>query len=227
MNSIRVGVLGFGLWLLTVAGVQASVAVDRYTPFQAFLFSEQGMTAPAGDEIWIDRETLAYYLRDVLNSDRGREFRYFLDQCDGVKLVKKPWGTQVRVHFASAITFQFNTQKGAKKWELYGFYLPQTWEFSVSIRDGKASVWGLDRKDSLELWAKVPWGPDTVLIRSVDGDLTNGQVDIHLGAFWNSVSVVASARILDREFDGVDVWESIKANFWGILSPVAGLPIRR
>lgn len=184
------------------------------------------LVGQASDETFIDRETLAYYLRDLLHSARGEQLKYFLDHCEGVLLQKRKWGTEVTVKFTNDITYQFNTPKGAKKWELYGFYMPKTWRFAVAITDGAVRVFDLDSGDkSLELWVRIPWGPDEVLIRSLDGDLATGQVDIHLGAFWNTVSIEAGARILDRKFDGVDVWESVKANVWDLLSPIAGISV--
>ena len=66
--------------------------------------------------------------------------------------------------------------------------------------------------DALNLKLKLPVVSDTVFVRKVSANLTNGKIRVEAGVLGNMVSVIANGEISSRKLTGVDVWQTISSN---------------
>jgi hypothetical protein len=166
-------------------------------------------------EYWVDGEAVKYLLGGLAQWG-GDLTSGLLDKIDGVRLTRGSDDLSVAVYFSREFTAQWKAGDASKSFALTGARLPKTLRFRLSMKDGVATITGLDdgvdgHDDVLALLVKIPLLTSKVYLRWVQADLTSGNISVEAGVLGDSITLDASALIRTKSFK-VDIWKSIESN---------------
>jgi hypothetical protein len=175
-------------------------------------FGDVEVPVEVGQQIWIDGEALRYFMAGLANFG-GEKLQAVLAHIQGVRLTRLTDSLSAAVYFNEDFTIAIQGEATAPNWQPYAIHVPKAVRFSLKMAEGVLTLWGLDEgHDALNLQLKMPALPDTVYVRNLSANLTNGKIQVEAGVIGNLVTVVAGAEVTARKFTGVDIWESISRN---------------
>lgn len=186
-----------------------------------------GLPSEDGQEIWIDGDALRYFAAP-LRQYGGERLSAVLDRVEGARLTRSGDLLNVGIYFSESFEIPLADAGQIANWRPYAVHLPKAVRFSARMTDGVLAVYGMDRgHDSLNFKVKMPALPDTVWLRSVTANLSDGKVHAEAGVIGDTVAVVANGELTARKFTGIDVWESIERNLDFLAFPSLSFQVYR
>lgn len=177
--------------------------------------------------IYIDVDTIRYYLSNVkVDPQVEKVINEVLDQSEGVSITPTSDGSDLVAEFKSDFTISISDPHKTPEMHLYALYLPARLSINVSMDNGVMTITGFDQgTDRLYADVKIPLLSNKIRIRSAEIDLNKGVAHINAGILDDVITIEGDATIDPAHF-GLDIWQSICANFAWITDPFLEFKIK-
>ncbi len=180
-----------------------------------FAASPSDESAPLllSDDVVLEGETLQNFLEPIRGWANGA-VAPLLNPLVRIRIQNRPSYSDYLIQWRAPVRFSLKSNQKAKSFELYELRTPAQLRLRVFVRDGVLSVIAPDAaQEGFDFMMRIPVIPDALRFRSAELDLTTGAARLVIGAWNNSVSLVANAQLYELSAPKLDLWKSFRENF--------------
>jgi hypothetical protein len=166
------------------------------------------------DELWIDGETLKFYLSAFVEKEEIKNIIQSFDRFKGVRIVRRARDIHVSIYLGGQISYPVKNFKEASNFQLYTIEIPKILRLSIGLDGNKIVLKEVSNGHSpLNMKLKVPYGPDSVYFHNAIFDIDSWSVQVEAGIVGNHVNVVGQGQVEKTKFKGrIDLVESLARN---------------
>ncbi len=166
------------------------------------------------DEIWIDGETLKFYLSAFIEKENTKDLIQSFSTFRGVRIIRRDHEIHLAVYFSGETHYRIKDVNEVKNLQLYGVDIPTVTRVSVSVKESQIFIKETTRGQfPLSLLVKIPYGPDHVYFHGAQLDVENWSMKVEAGVVGNAVTLIGQGKIETKKFTGgIDVLETFSSN---------------